>query len=54
LKGFDAKKISKNINGLYPVIYGSFYNYADARNEMIEIQKTNNTDAWVLIQELQE
>ncbi len=51
--GFAAKKINQNINGLFPVIYSSYNNYADARNAMQVIQKTNNPDAWVLIQELE-
>ena len=51
-RGFKAKKIGQNNNGLYPVIYGSFSNYADANNAMTEIQKKDNAEAWVLIQPL--
>ena len=50
--GFKAEKISQNANGLYPVIYGSYATYSAARNEMSLIQKKDNPDAWVLIQQL--
>ena len=52
-KGFEAKKIENNYNGLFTVIYNSYSNYADARNAMANIQIDNNPEAWVLIQELE-
>ncbi len=52
-KGFQAEKITQNINGLFPVIYGSYATYADARNAMAKIQIKDNPDAWVLIQQLE-
>ena len=51
-KGFKAEKISQNSNGLFPVIYNSYATYGEARNAMIGIKKNNNSDAWVLIQQL--
>ncbi len=51
-KGFKAEKISQNINGLFPVIYGSYATYGEARNAMSQIQIKDNPDAWVLIQQL--
>ena len=51
--GYNAKKISPNNNGLFPVVYDSYSTYADARNAMLKIQLKNNADAWVLIQELE-
>ncbi len=50
-QGFDAKRIEKNKSGWYPVIYGSYTTYELAHEAMAKIQKNNNPDAWVLIQE---
>ncbi len=52
-KGFKAEKISQNINGLFPVIYGSFATYNEARDAMASIQIKDNPDAWILIQQLE-
>ena len=52
-KGYNAKKIEQNISGLFPVIYNSYETYAEARIAMNAIQKTDNVDAWVLIQQLE-
>jgi hypothetical protein len=51
-KGYKARKIAKNKHGLHPVLYGSFSNYAEAQKAMSKIQKTENPEAWLLIQEL--
>lgn len=51
-KGFKAKRISVTRHGLHPVIYGSFATYAEAQKEMTKIQKTENKEAWLLIQDL--
>ena len=51
-KGFKAIRIPQNNNGLYPVLYGSYPTYTEAQKAMTEIQKTNNPDAWLLIEEL--
>ena len=51
-RGYKAEKIAQNINGLFPVIYSSYATYSEARNAMTEIQKKDNADAWVLIQQL--
>jgi CCDC81-like prokaryotic HU domain 1/CCDC81-like prokaryotic HU domain 2/SPOR domain len=51
-KGFNAEKISQNNNGLFPVIYQSYATYSEARDAMCKIQKNDNPDAWVLIQQL--
>ena len=51
-KGFKAKRIAPNKNGLFPVLYGSYATYAEAQSAMIEIQKSDNPDAWLLIEEL--
>ena len=51
-KGFKAKRISMTRHGLHPVIYGSFATYAEAQKAMMQIQKTENPEAWLLIQDL--
>lgn len=50
--GFEARRIGPNKNGLFPVLYGSFWNYAEAQKAMHKIQKTDNPEAWLLIEEL--
>lgn len=50
--GFPARKIGPNKHGLYPVLYGSYARYSDARNQMETAQKSHNPEAWVLIEEL--
>lgn len=51
-KGFKAKRIAPNKNGLFPVLYGSYPTYTEAQKAMTEIQKSHNPDAWLLIEEL--
>lgn len=50
--GFKAKRIEKNKFGLYPVLYGSYATYAEAQAAMIEIHKTQNKEAWLMIKDL--
>lgn len=51
-KGYKARRIAQNKHGLHPVLYGSFSNYAEAQKAMSKIQKAENPEAWLLIQEL--
>lgn len=51
-KGFDARFLNINKNGLYPVFYGSYASFAEAEKERKLIVKTDNTEAWILIQSL--
>lgn len=51
-KGYKARRITQNKHGLHPVLYGSFSNYAEAQKAMSKIQKAENPEAWLLIQEL--
>jgi len=51
-KGYDAKMLEKNKFGLYPVLYGSFATHSEAYKNMIEIRRTNDKEAWLLIKEL--
>ena len=50
--GFKAKRLPVNKHGLFPVLYGSYSSYSEARETMKSIQKLDNKDAWVLIEEL--
>jgi hypothetical protein len=50
--GFKARRIAPNRHGLYPVLYGSYASYAEAQQAMMEIQKANNPDAWLMIKAL--
>ncbi|MEW5676592.1 SPOR domain-containing protein [Flavobacterium enshiense] len=50
--GYEPIRLEKNQFGLYPVLYGSFSSYTEAQNQMKEIQKAHNKEAWVLIKEL--
>lgn len=50
--GFKARRIAPNKHGLFPVLYGSFASYAEAEKAKVEIQKTHNPEAWILIESL--
>jgi hypothetical protein len=51
-KGFKARVLGINKNGLYPVLYGSYSTFAEAEKEKNEIIQTDNPEAWILIQSL--
>jgi hypothetical protein len=51
-KGFKARILGFNKNGLYPVLYGSYTTFAEAEKEKDSITKTDNPEAWILIQSL--
>jgi hypothetical protein len=50
--GYKAKRIPANKYGLYPVLYASYATYAEADKAKKEIQKTDNPEAWLLIESL--
>lgn len=50
--GFKARRIAPNKHGLFPVLYGSYATYAEAQQAMLEIQKANNPDAWLMVKAL--
>lgn len=50
--GYEARRIAPNKSGLYPVLYGSFSSYSEAEKEMRKVQKIDNPEAWLLIEEL--
>lgn len=50
-KGFNARILERNANGLIPVVYGSFPTYTEAQYNMTQIQESENKEAWLLIQD---
>ncbi|TRX23707.1 SPOR domain-containing protein [Flavobacterium franklandianum] len=51
-EGYKARRIPQNKYGLFPVLYGSYATFAEAEKASQEIQKTDNPDAWILIESL--
>jgi hypothetical protein len=51
-QGYKARRIPQNKYGLFPVLYGSFATLHEAESAKQEIQKTDNPDAWVLVESL--
>ena len=51
-KGFEPVRIPKNKSGWFPVAFGSYMTNKEAEQKLIEIQKTQNPEAWILIEEL--
>ncbi|WP_348798318.1 SPOR domain-containing protein [Flavobacterium adhaerens] len=51
-KGYKARVLGINKNGLYPVLYGSYSTFAEAEREKNNITETDNPEAWILIQSL--
>jgi hypothetical protein len=50
-KGYKAKRLAPNSNGLFPVLYGSFSTLEEAERIKSDIQKTENPNAWILIEQ---
>jgi hypothetical protein len=51
-KGYKARRLEVNKNGLFPVLYGSYSTFAEAEKEKSKITETDNPEAWILIQSL--
>jgi len=51
-KGFHAKEIGQNKYGLHQVIYSSHENRLEALQTLRDIKRTENKDAWLLVQDL--
>ena len=51
-QGYDARRIPQNKHGLFPVLYGSYATFSEAEKAKQEIIKTDNPDAWVLVESL--
>jgi hypothetical protein len=50
--GYKARMLGVNKHGLFPVLYGSYTTMAEAEKAQKEIQKVENPDAWILIENL--
>ncbi|MFH6992878.1 SPOR domain-containing protein [Flavobacterium sp. FlaQc-48] len=50
--GFKARMLGENKHGLFPVLYGSYPTMAEAEKARKEIQKGENPDAWILVENL--
>ena len=50
--GYSARLLGENRYGLHQVVYNSFENREDALAELRKIQRTENPDAWLLVQEM--
>ena len=50
--GFKARRLEVNKHGLYPVLYGSFTTYSEAQKVKNEVQKSDNPEAWLLVESL--
>lgn len=48
-KGYKAHRLDINKFGLYPVVYGSFANYAEAQQNAREIHQKGDNEAWILV-----
>lgn len=52
-KGYPARKLEPNRHGLYPVAYGSYATYREAKAAMVQIQRGENPNAWLLVDKKQ-
>ncbi|MBK5212684.1 MAG: SPOR domain-containing protein [Flavobacteriaceae bacterium] len=52
-KGFSPLKMDVSRYGLHQVLYASFEDRMEALKKLRDIQKTENADAWLLVQEIQ-
>ncbi|WP_343618137.1 SPOR domain-containing protein [Flavobacterium sp.] len=50
--GYQARMLSENKHGLFPVLYGSYATMSEAEKAQKEIQKGENPDAWILVENL--
>ncbi|MCB4807352.1 SPOR domain-containing protein [Tamlana sp. 62-3] len=50
--GYDARKIGLNEYGLHQVVYGTYKTGREALAAVKSIRKNHNTDAWILVKEL--
>jgi len=50
-KGYKAKRLAPNSIGLFPVLYGSFSSLEEAERIKSDIQKSENPNAWILIEQ---
>ncbi|QSW91350.1 MULTISPECIES: SPOR domain-containing protein [Flavobacterium] len=50
--GYQARMLGENKHGLFPVLYGSYATMSEAEKAQKEIQKGENPDAWILVENL--
>ena len=50
--GFKARMLKENKHGLFPVLYGSYATMKEAEEAQKEIQKGENPQAWILVENL--
>ncbi|MFH6934121.1 SPOR domain-containing protein [Flavobacterium sp. FlaQc-30] len=50
--GYEARMLGENKHGLFPVLYGSYASMNEAQKAQKEIQKGENPDAWILVENL--
>ncbi len=50
--GFKARMLKENKHGLFPVLYGSYATMKEAEQAQKEIQKGENPQAWILVENL--
>ncbi len=50
--GFNARKIGVNKYGLHQVVYDSYENRLDALKALKNIRQNNNSEAWLLVKQL--
>ncbi|SHG53511.1 HU domain-containing protein [Flavobacterium defluvii] len=50
--GYKARMLGENKHGLFPVLYGSYATMKEAEQAQKEIQKGENPDAWILVENL--
>ena len=50
-QGYSARRIEPNKHGLFPVLYGSYLTYEEAKAAKATIVKSN-PEAWILVKEL--
>lgn len=50
-QGYKSRKLDKNKYGLYPVLFGSYTTYEEARENLKKVRSINS-EAWLLVQEL--
>lgn len=53
-KGFSPLKMEATRYGLHQVLYASFEDRMEALKNLHEIQRAENADAWLLVQEIQQ
>ena len=50
--GYEARMLGENKHGLFPVLYGSYATMSEAQKAQKEIQKGENPDACILVENL--